>query len=113
MSVKHNAVYVNLIVRDMETFATLNKLYVARFGLRPPVRVCVQALPKEHGDIAMGAFACAKSLLDKRVNLHVQSFSTWAPANIGPYSQANLFENERLLFLAGQVGLDPAFMDWR
>ena len=41
MTLKANAVYVDLKVRDMATFATLNKLYIASFGLMPPVRVCV------------------------------------------------------------------------
>lgn len=43
----------------------------------------------------------------KRV-LHVQSISSWAPSCIGPYSQNS--EVGYLLFLAGQIGLDPATM---
>lgn len=35
----------------------------------------------------------------KKENLHVQSISKWAPANIGPYSQANMCGG--YLFLAG------------
>ena len=42
MTLAQNAIYVDLKVRDMAQFATLNKLYVNSFGLRPPVRVCVQ-----------------------------------------------------------------------
>lgn len=63
--------------------------------------------------------------------MHVQSISHWAPANIGPYSQAvevsakNSFllvsekdkiqsltfqQASNLLFLAGQIGLVPGSM---
>ena len=40
--------------------------------------------------------------------LHVQSISRWAPACIGPYSQAT--SHQDVLFMAGQLGLDPASM---
>lgn len=40
--------------------------------------------------------------------LHVQSISAWAPACIGPYAQAAC--GGRVLYLAGQIGLDPASM---
>ena len=101
MTLKDNAVYVDLKVRDMATFATLNKLYVASFGLKPPVRVCVQPVPSETGKVSMSVFALSNELLKSRQNLHVQSFSKWAPANIGPYSQANLVGNSQFIMLAG------------
>lgn len=41
-------------------------------------------------------------------NLHVQGFSKWAPANIGPYSQAN--KCGEAIFLAGQIGMEPGTM---
>ena len=40
--------------------------------------------------------------------LHVQSISCWAPACIGPYSQAYTLGG--IVHLAGQIGLDPATM---
>lgn len=90
----------------MNKFAAINRLYAEHFGLRPPARVCVQ------GTGAMGMAAIAVS--DTEVaNVHVQSFSAWAPANIGPYSQANMIKESGLVLLAGQIGLDPAFMDFR
>lgn len=44
--------------------------------------------------------------------LHVQSISHWAPACIGPYSQASTFQIGclRLTLLAGMIGLDPSSM---
>jgi reactive intermediate/imine deaminase len=40
--------------------------------------------------------------------LHVQSISRWAPACIGPYSQA--YTVGELVYLAGQIALDPPSM---
>ncbi len=40
--------------------------------------------------------------------LHVQSISEWAPACIGPYSQA--YTVDKIVYLAGQIGLDPPTM---
>lgn len=40
--------------------------------------------------------------------MHVQSISHWAPANIGPYSQAVKVGD--LIHLAGQIGLIPGSM---
>jgi enamine deaminase RidA (YjgF/YER057c/UK114 family) len=42
--------------------------------------------------------------LPKR-SLHVQSISSWAPANIGPYSQAHKIESK--LHIAGTIPLIP------
>lgn len=86
LNLRSHAVYVNLQVRDMATFAQLNQLYVQSFGLMPPVRVCVQNIGNDIGRVCMGALYATPAQLAGRVNLHVQSFSTWAPANIGPYS---------------------------
>lgn len=41
--------------------------------------------------------------------MHVQSLSHWAPANIGPYSQA--VRVEEFIHLAGQIGLVPGTLD--
>mmetsp|Transcript_21492 Transcript_21492/g.41724 ORF Transcript_21492/g.41724 Transcript_21492/m.41724 type:complete len:454 (-) Transcript_21492:88-1449(-) len=41
--------------------------------------------------------------------LHVRSISEWAPACIGPYSQANTIHSN-LLFIAGQIPLNPGTM---
>lgn len=41
--------------------------------------------------------------------MHVQSISHWAPANIGPYSQAVKVGN--FVHLAGQIGLIPGTMN--
>ena len=57
--------YVCLHVDEMEAFAALNKIYVARFGLKPPVRVCVQTVETKHADIGMSVLACSSETKQK------------------------------------------------
>lgn len=40
-------VKVGLFVTDLAKFKPLNDLYIKQFGLRPPVRVCIQIPDKE------------------------------------------------------------------
>ena len=61
-------------------------------------RVCVQAcLPS---NIAMQLDCYGYRNHDNRHTMHVQGLSHWAPANIGPYSQAVKVRNE---FISGFV----------
>ena len=55
----------------------------------------------------MGAYCATDAQLVDRKNMHVQSISKWAPASVGPYSQANELKKNKLLLLAGQIGLNP------
>jgi enamine deaminase RidA (YjgF/YER057c/UK114 family) len=47
--------------------------------------------------------------VEKKHTLHVQSHSYWAPANIGPYSQACRVND--LIYMAGMIGFDPSSME--
>lgn len=77
-------------------FAAANKAYAEFFGVSPPSRACVGVdLPEGVGVI----LECVARKDNTRRALHVQSLSYWAPANIGPYSQA--------------VTVCPAFCDVR
>ena len=67
MSLRTNAVAVCLYIPDMLKFTILNKFYAVRFGLRPPVRVCLQ--PTSRDDIGMGVFAVPNGT--KVNNVHV------------------------------------------
>uniref|UniRef100_A0A667YPJ0 Diphthine--ammonia ligase n=1 Tax=Myripristis murdjan TaxID=586833 RepID=A0A667YPJ0_9TELE len=87
-------VLVHLYVKNMADFGPLNTVYKKHFGVNPPARVCVQA-PLLAGQLLQ--MDCLLHNRDKpledgsfhhREALHVQSLSHWAPANIGPYSQA-------------------------
>ncbi|KAF3845007.1 hypothetical protein F7725_008170 [Dissostichus mawsoni] len=87
-------VLVHLYVSSMEDFVSLNTVYKKHFGINPPARVCVQA-PLPAGQLLQ--MDCLlhdwtepldEGCFHQREALHVQSLSHWAPANIGPYSQA-------------------------
>jgi diphthine-ammonia ligase len=114
-----------ILLRDMNDFVPINKAYSSLFTKAlPPARVTVAV-----GDLLPSGKHVSLSLTaDKRTRerrgLHVQSRSYWAPANIGPYSQAIsepidliYFENESqesgvtLVHIAGQIPLVPASMD--
>ncbi|KAM9842922.1 diphthine--ammonia ligase [Aulostomus maculatus] len=109
-----DVVLVHLYVRNMDDFAPLNEVYKKHFGVNPPARVCVQA------PLPMGQLLQMDCLLHdwteplkddcfhQREALHVQSLSHWAPANIGPYSQAVRVDD--LAFCAGQIALIPCTM---
>lgn len=78
----------------MSDFPAANAAYITYFGTSPPSRATV-AVPLPRGQRirvdVIGfddkADAGARSV-GGRSALHVQGLSYWAPANIGPYSQA-------------------------
>ncbi|KAF7332035.1 Diphthine--ammonia ligase [Mycena kentingensis (nom. inval.)] len=99
-----DCVNLNVFLSSMELFASVNAVYATFFGTSPPARACVAVnLPKPHRVMLE---CTAHSKTSERHALHVQSLSYWAPANIGPYSQAVL-ANERV-FISGQIGLIPS-----
>ncbi|KAL0969674.1 hypothetical protein UPYG_G00230670 [Umbra pygmaea] len=111
-------VLVHLFISNMQDFTSLNEIYTTHFGMNPPARVCVQVplpvgqllqmdcllhdWPSEPQDIP------DQEIFHHREALHVQSLSHWAPANIGPYSQA--FRVDEAVFCAGQIALVPCTM---
>uniref|UniRef100_A0A9J7ZGU7 Diphthine--ammonia ligase n=2 Tax=Cyprinus carpio TaxID=7962 RepID=A0A9J7ZGU7_CYPCA len=105
---------VHLYVSDMENFSQINSVYCTYFTHNPPARVCVQAwLPVSQQlrmDVLLhdGTVACEEDAFPQRDTLHVQSLSHWAPANIGPYSQA--VQVREAVFCAGQIALVPCSM---
>ena len=99
-------IHATLFLRDMSSFAVANKTYSGFFpkGMSwPPARVCV-SLGDQMDGFDKDVEIVLSVLVDTRVKasdqdarrerekywrgLHVQSRSYWAPANIGPYSQA-------------------------
>ena len=73
-------------------------------------RVCVELSLSEGVLVRVEVMVCGCEAGEAggRTSMHVQSISHWAPANIGPYSQAVTVN--KVLFLAGQIGLDPGSM---
>eukprot|EP00347_Sterkiella_histriomuscorum_P002612 403367470 len=112
MSLSRNTLKVTLYIADMSQFVQLNKVYQQYFGLKPPVRVCVELCPDINNDklVYVQVICACDNAIERlqRQNLHVQGFSNWAPANIGPYSQANMIG--QFIFLAGNIGLIPELM---
>lgn len=111
-----------VILRSMSDFQTINKVYGSLFtDPNPPSRVtiaCGNILPQDT-KIAIYATVPESSAADRQ-GLHVQSRSYWAPANIGPYSQAitipmgptrELANASRMAHIAGQIPLVPATME--
>jgi diphthine-ammonia ligase len=108
--------YTIIVLRDMADFAAVNAVYGSYFKEpNPPARVtiaCAQVLPP--ASLLTVSFT---STAGPRQGLHVQSRSYWAPANIGPYSQAvgippnadTKFPSGSV-FIAGQIPLVPASM---
>uniref|UniRef100_A0A8C4E8M9 Diphthine--ammonia ligase n=1 Tax=Dicentrarchus labrax TaxID=13489 RepID=A0A8C4E8M9_DICLA len=107
-------ILVHLYVKCMEDFVPLNTVYKKHFGMNPPARVCVQA-PLPAGQLLQmdcllhdWTEPLEEGCFHQREALHVQSLSHWAPANIGPYSQA--LRVDQSVFCAGQIALVPCTM---
>ncbi|MCJ1485145.1 hypothetical protein MMC06_005318 [Schaereria dolodes] len=108
-------VFTTILLRSMTDFAAINTIYAPLFSKpNPPARVtvaCGDALP-ENVHIMLSVIVDLGEPR-QRNGLHVQSRSYWAPANIGPYSQAIFVssdqeENGSLVYVAGQIPLVPA-----
>lgn len=82
--------FVNVIVSDMALFTEVNDTYKEFFGTSPPARACVAARLPGGIRLRLDCLAYITQSAPERQALHVQSLSYWAPANIGPYSQAIL-----------------------
>jgi diphthine-ammonia ligase len=87
--------HCTLLLRSMSDFTILNPVYAQYFDdINPPARVTVatgNTMPKSVDVMLSVILDKAVQDPDKRAarqGLHVQSRSYWAPANIGPYSQA-------------------------
>ncbi|KAL9096104.1 MAG: hypothetical protein Q9165_001627 [Trypethelium subeluteriae] len=115
-------IFSTLILRSMSDFKAINMVYGALFSRpQPPARVtvaCGSSLPKDV-DVTLSVVV---NQLDAslRRGLHVQSISYWAPANIGPYSQAVGVTSDsgsedgktvEVVYMAGQIPLVPATME--
>ncbi|KAF2792627.1 adenine nucleotide alpha hydrolases-like protein, partial [Melanomma pulvis-pyrius CBS 109.77] len=124
--------HTTLILRNMSDFSAVNEIYGPFFtSPNPPSRVtvaCGDRLPSGV-DVMLSVIAAKKlpilktyrELGEQPGGLHVQSRSYWAPANIGPYSQAiatplipesdSVSCSTELVFVAGQIPLIPGSME--
>jgi len=101
-----------VLLRSMDLFASMNARYKQVIsGINPPSRVCVAVdyLPK---DVDILLSVTTNDTECERKALHVQSRSYWAPANVGPYSQAIAVDG--VVHIAGMIGLIPETMQiWK
>ncbi|EXJ79284.1 hypothetical protein A1O3_08786 [Capronia epimyces CBS 606.96] len=122
-------VFAALLLKDISHFGAINAVYSTLFRSgepNPPARVTLAC------DLPAGIEVSLSVILDlrprgSRRGLHVQSRSYWAPANIGPYSQAicvplkapqdspvnvNVHDAElvEVVHVAGQIPLIPQSM---
>lgn len=117
LSLPLHATHVTLLLSSMSLFAPANEVYKSFFGTSPPSRatVAVKLPPGERVRLEVVGFddrpnnegkgsqvdtamdspdrhmlgeGAGVRLIGGRQTLHVQGLSYWAPANIGPYSQA-------------------------
>lgn len=100
--------FISIYLLSLDLFAPLNAIYGTYFATSPPARACVMVdLPKPIR-VRLDCVAFKHSDPQARQALHVQGISYWAPANIGPYSQA-VVTDERI-HISGQIGLIPSSM---
>lgn len=107
-SIQHST----LLLSSMSDFAAVNSIYVSHFNEAPipPSRVCVETVLPTGTLVQLSVIVILNAELYKS-GLHVQGRSYWAPANIGPYSQAVISQYDHTASLSGQIPLIPASMD--
>jgi len=105
-------IHTTVLLRSMSNFPAFNAIYGAFFTVPlPPSRVtiaCGTDLPLGI-HIVLSATATTEDAR-RQEGLHVQSRSFWAPANIGPYSQAISYKVDTYPARAPGVGLDPGIV---
>ena len=79
---------INIFLSSMDLFARVNAVYATYFGTSPPARACVAVDLPTPLRVRLDCIAYTERTPTERQALHVQGLSYWAPANIGPYSQA-------------------------
>ncbi|CCE72743.1 Piso0_000337 [Millerozyma farinosa CBS 7064] len=107
-----NVLHVTLVLKNMEDFSEINKIYESKFNkyLLPPSRVCVESILPE-GEMLNLSVSVEKN--NTKQGIFIRSRSFWAPQNIGPYSQAIVEKTRRYkkATLSGQIPLIPSSMD--
>ncbi|EGE01555.1 ATP binding L-PSP endoribonuclease [Trichophyton equinum CBS 127.97] len=116
-----DAIFSTILLRSMDDFSAVNAVYSSLFTRpNPPARAtvaCGDSLPTGVDIMISFTFYLGSNTLLK--GLHVQSRSYWAPANIGPYSQAVyapiVSSSGQILaagpiYIAGQIPLEPSSM---
>ncbi|PPQ99038.1 hypothetical protein CVT24_003598 [Panaeolus cyanescens] len=101
-----NCAMINILLESMDLFGRVNQVYGAYFGSSPAARACVGVNLPQGVRVRVECIAFKEVKPTDRQSLHVQGLSYWAPASIGPYSQA-ISVGEHI-FISGQIGLIPS-----
>ena len=97
---KSDIACVRLYVSNLDQYSVINQVYAEYFGIHSPARVCLGVDYPEKIVLSMEVIATRQKVLKK---VHVESQSFWAPAMIGPYSQAMVYQG--FCFISGMIGL--------
>jgi enamine deaminase RidA (YjgF/YER057c/UK114 family) len=103
---------VVVILADISSFSRFNQCYALHVPRSsPPTRFSVCVSLEQPTLFLVCIQVCGRSCK----HMHVESVSFWAPANIGPYSQAQRYVSREqgrcsLLLLSGQIALVPERM---
>lgn len=92
--------HINIYISSMELFSRVNAVYKKFFGTSPPSRACIAVDLPQTIRVRLDCVAYAERHPTDRQALHVQGLSYWAPANIGPYSQAVVVSTSAVLLLS-------------
>lgn len=105
--------FSSLVLSSMANFQSINKVYSSYFREPiPPARVCIESRSIVNDmriQLSLTFVRQGTPTTSPKTGLHVQGRSYWAPANIGPYSQATC--SDGTVYLAGQIPLNPASME--
>jgi diphthine-ammonia ligase len=102
----HHCANINIFLSSIDSFTSVNAIYSTFFGTSPPARACVAVALPSNIRVRLDVIAFIERHRGERQAHHVQGLSYWAPANIGPYSQAILAQER--VFVSGQIGLIPS-----
>ncbi|KPI39705.1 Diphthine--ammonia ligase [Cyphellophora attinorum] len=118
-----NVTSTMLLLASMDDFSSVNVHYAELFSsINPPARCTFATALQSDVKVSLSIVIDLRHA-DARRSLHVQSRSYWAPANIGPYSQAVAerlssigFDDDpasraELVNFAGQIPLRPITME--
>lgn len=116
-------IFSTILLSSMDDFAEVNAVYGSYFKHpSPPARVTIASpdlsrfSTSSNTKVVLSVVYIDQKVIARKQGLHVQSRSYWAPANIGPYSQAVTVPRMSLVdsrvYIAGQIPLVPAFMDF-
>jgi 2-iminobutanoate/2-iminopropanoate deaminase len=101
-------VKTTIFLTDLADFGKVNEIYARYFGQAPPARATVQVVALPRGSrVEIEAVAALEAAAGSPFARKVVQ-SAQAPRAIGPYSQAIDVTARRLIYLAGQIPLDPA-----